>query len=34
VIGAGRLDADRGVTVHSVLQGRCAGRVWRTLLQA
>ncbi|MDD7917261.1 hypothetical protein [Actinomycetospora callitridis] len=33
VIGAGRADADRGITVHSVLQGRGAGRVWRTLLQ-
>ena len=34
VIGAARPDADRGITVHSVLQGRGAGRVWRTLLQA
>ena len=33
VIGAGRADADRGITVHSVLQGRGAGRVWRALLQ-
>lgn len=33
VVGTARDDAGRGITVHSVLQGRGAGRVWRTLLQ-
>jgi len=34
VVGTARPDTDRGIVVHSVLKGRGAGRVWRTLLGA